>query len=690
LDPRFIFYGGKGGVGKTTCAAARAVAEAAGGARVLVASTDPAHSLGDALGVRLSSRPAPLRLVGRGPGLLHAVELDAPRAFARWLKEHRRPLAEILEHGTWLDPEDVEALLDLSMPGVDELVGLIEIARLANARLKPRATEAARDAVVARGFGRVPPVYDLVVVDTAPTGHTLRLLAAPETVAAVAAVLDGLQQEHRLIREQLARVGRPEAADRLIALLAEQARETAARLRDPKQTAFHWVTLPEELSLAESGDAIAALERSGIRVADIVVNRVLPDAGPCPVCDRRRADERRVVASIRRRLGRGRRLRVVPAALREPRGLAALARIGRQMADRSGVRAGKPSALSPRPSMRAPAFSTPEGARTLAPDAVPAFRGASLLFFGGKGGVGKTTVAAATAERLARAHPRRRVLLLSTDPAHSIADVFGVAPGRPDRDDAHRIPGAPKNLDVRELDAQRAFAARRAQFESALDEIASAVGADALSAGGKGASQLMNLAPPGTDELFGILSVVDARDDYDVIVIDTAPTGHALRLLEMPAAAREWMQVLLRMLLKYRSLVRPGQLAAELVDVSKSIRALQTLLRDHAHTRFIVVTRAADVPRRETDRLLARLGRLGLATPAIIVNAMTLLPGRCARCRAAAADEHRELLLLQQRVRRAGGRLQRCVIILTPLSAPPPRGVDALERWAGKWIVEAP
>ena len=130
----------------------------------------------------------------------------------------------------------------------------------------------------------------------------------------------------------------------------------------------------------------------------------------------------------------------------------------------------------------------------------------------------------------------------------------------------------------------------------------------------------MNLAPPGIDELFGILSVVDARADYDVIVVDTAPTGHALRLLEMPDAAREWMQVLLRVLLKYRSLVRPGQLAAELVDVSKSIRELQALLRDATQTRFIVVTRAAEVPRRETERLLARLRRLHLSTPAVVVQ----------------------------------------------------------------------
>ena len=240
---------------------------------------------------------------GSRPGL-DAVELDAPRAFARWLKEHRRPLREILEHGTWLDHEDVDALLDLSIPGIDELVGLLEIARLATVERKARRTQEESGGGLATTS---------IVVDTAPTGHTLRLLAAPEAVAAVADVLDLLQKEHRLIREQLARVGRPEAADTLIALLAEQARETAARLRDPRQTAFHWVTLPEELSLAESEDALDALEAAGMHVPEIVVNRVLPDAGPCPICDRRRADERRVLAAIRRRLGRGRRVRVVPA-----------------------------------------------------------------------------------------------------------------------------------------------------------------------------------------------------------------------------------------------------------------------------------------------------------------------------------------------------------------------------------------
>ena len=655
-----MFFAGKGGVGKTTCSSAYAVsASRAAAGRVLLISTDPAHSLGDALAVRLSSKP---RAVARR---LDAVELDAPRAFARWLQEYRRPLGEVIEHGTWLDREDVEALLDLSIPGVDELVGIIEIGRFA-AR-KERSGSNARTGEAG---------YDLIVVDTAPTGHTLRLLAAPETVAAVAEVLDALQEPHRVIRDQLARVGRPEASDRLIALLAAQARDTARMLRDSATTSFRWVTLPEELALEESADGIAALQNSGLHVVEVIVNRVLPDHGPCLLCDRRRADQHRVIAKIRRQLGRGRRVSLVAAALGEPKGVRALAALADRSATAFALRQQR-QAFARDAERNVARDRTRKGARKLQPSDQFAtiVSNASLLFFGGKGGVGKTTVSAATALCLANANPRRRVLLLSTDPAHSLGDVFRTRIGDAARPVAH----GPANLIVRELDAARALAVRRTAFEAALDEIASAVGAGAVAASG-GAAELVTLAPPGIDELFAVLSVVDARADFDTIVIDMAPTGHAVRLLETPDAARGWLQVLLRVLLKYKTLVRPGQLAAELVELSRSIRELQALLRDPRQTRFIVVTRAAEVPRIETARLLAQLRRLQLSMPALVVNAVTLEPGRCAWCRATAAAERREIGAL----RRVCG--PRCAMIETPLVAPPPRGAQQLNAWAATWL----
>src|SRR5262245_47856365 len=108
--PQFLFFGGKGGVGKTTCAAAAAVAAGRAGRPVLIVSTDPAHSLGDVLGLPLSSRIQAVR----GARMVDAVELDASRAFARWLAAHRSALGDVLEHGTWLDRGDIDDLLSLS------------------------------------------------------------------------------------------------------------------------------------------------------------------------------------------------------------------------------------------------------------------------------------------------------------------------------------------------------------------------------------------------------------------------------------------------------------------------------------------------------------------------------------------------------------------------------------------------
>jgi len=630
--PVLHFFGGKGGVGKTTCASAFALAalQRDKAARVLAVSTDPAHSLRDALGAH-------------PPRRLRVVELDAPRTFARWIARNRSATADILEHGTWLDPGDIDALLELPIPGVDELVGLIEIDRLASG-------------------------FDPVVIDTAPTGHTLRLLGAPATVRTIAEILDALQEEHRIIREQLARVGRRDAADRLIEEIAAQASAIAARLRSPKTTMFHWVTLPEPMSVAESIDALADLRHRGIPVSDVVVNRVLTDEGPCPICDRRRADQRATIDHIRHALGTGRRLTFVRAQAHEPKGLRALHAVARDMADGSPLahEYRRPRSIArPSTSRQRSAVSRDTAEPSLDIASWDAVRGAKLIFVGGKGGVGKTTVAAAIALSIADARRGGRTLLLSTDPAHSLVDVFDTP--------TPKIAG----LAVVELDAEKAFAARAKAFAVALDEIGEKVGAGDRSMAA-GTADLMKLAPPGIDELLGMLTVFAARDDYDTIVVDTAPTGHALRLLELPDIARDWVQLLLRVLLKYRTLVRPGQLAAELVDLSKSIRELHALLRDASATRFLVVTRAAQLPRLETERLVRRLRQLRLTVPAIIVNAMTLAPGRCRRCRRTAADERAPFRALQ---RTAGGR----AIIRTPLTAPAPRGVQALEAWRSTW-----
>jgi anion-transporting ArsA/GET3 family ATPase len=147
------------------------------------------------------------------------------------------------------------------------------------------------------------------------------------------------------------------------------------------------------------------------------------------------------------------------------------------------------------------------------------------------------------------------------------------------------------------------------------------------------------------------------------------------------------VQTLMRVLLKYRAVVRPAGLASELIALSKSIKQLQALLRNGREARFIVVTRPARLPRLETERLLRRLRALKIAVPALVCNAMTLAPRQCPRCRAVATVERGELAQLKRAQQRRQGGRRDCAIILTPLAVPPPRGVAALDSWANLWRI---
>ena len=649
----FRFFGGKGGVGKTTTAAAAALAAAERGRRVLLVSTDPAHSLGDALERRLSARPS--RLPTRR-GTLAAVELDADRALERWLAARRRPLRTIAARGTYLDEDDVDRLLALSLPGVDELIGLIELHRLAAAT--PRV--AARD----------------VVVDTAPTGHTLRLLAMPDTLARVAGVLADMLAKHRFLGESLAGAHRPDAADALVAEIEGEARALNALLRDPARCRFTWVLVPEPLAVEEARDGVRALEAAGIAVDEIVVNRVTP-ASRCDLCGARAAAESRVIARLPS-LFPGRRLSSVPALDREPRGVSALRRVrpsnARSAAQRLPRSVHRLASAVDRPAAR----TAMEWLDALAPP------GVRVLAFAGKGGVGKTSAAAAVALALAERRPDARILALSTDPA----DALGLALG----DDERPVPDVP-GLAARELDAEAAFRVRRERYRASVDEVF-----DALLRGSRFdiaydrdvVRELIDLAPPGLDELFAALSLVDAvlgreRTAYDVVALDTAPTGHALRLFAMPDAALEWVHALLAILLKYRTVVGLGELASDLLDVARDLRALTALLRDPARTRVVAVTRPAALPRLETARLLRGLRRLRIAVGAVMINAVTpdSTARHCPRCRRAAAGERREITALAAAVRSAAGR--RYAMISAPVEAPPPGGAASLARWLRRW-----
>ena len=650
--PQYSLVGGKGGVGKTTCAAAIAVTAARSGLRTLVISTDPAPSLADAFGRAL--RAVPTRIPVRG-GPLHAVEIDAPRALERWLGARRDAFRRIALRGTWLDEEDVARILRLTLPGIDEIASLLEVLR----------------------FGRSGR-FDLIVVNTAPTGHALRMLSMPEMLTRVAQVFDAMQEKHRLMVDMLRGGWEPEADDVLIDELAQDARELRKLLREGSRLQTTWVTLAEPMAVAETADGIAALAREGIRVERVVINRLLerpPSA--CRRCDAQRAFEQGSVAAI---VGAARGGAVVGVRARpgEPRGLPALRSIGDELASSRPIEPVRARTVQRWRSEIA--SGNPADPGTLF--AGPATR---LVMFGGKGGVGKTTCAAASAIEIANGFPTRRILLLSTDPAHSLGDALGVALS----DEARTPEGAPANLFVRELDAVAQFADVRARYAAAVEAVFARVSKGTtvdIRQEGTVMRNLMELAPPGIDEVVGLSEVTDAltggagAQAFDLVVMDMAPTGHALRLLETPEIVQDWAKALMSILLKYQAVVGVGELGALLLRLSQGIGRLRTLLRDPRQTRFVAVTRGARLPSAETMRLVRRLARMKIRVAALIVNAAGR--GTCARCRREAAAEAREITGLQRSSPTRG-----LPLVVAPAEVPPPHGQNGLQEWAGAWRV---
>ena len=580
------------------------------------------------------------------------MEIDARRALERWIHARRATLERIAIRGTWLDADDVSRLLRLSLPGIDELAALFEIARFAST-------------------GR----YDLMVVDTAPTGHTLRMLALPDTLRAVARVFDDMQSKHRVMVEALRGRWSPDAEDAIIAEIDGDARELRELLRDPARVRMSWVTLAEPMAIAETADAAAVLAADGIALPEAIVNRVTPERErECGWCDRRRAMESAAAADVRKRLP-GLALIRVMARPTEPRGMVALAEIGRE------IQQARPPLAARTPGPRGRWRASVAGGAAVDPGSLVALDCARLVLFGGKGGVGKTTCAAAMSIAVARRISPRQVVIVSTDPAHSLADAFG----SPLSAVPSVIPGAPSNLRARELDAAAGFRAVRTRYAEAVDALF-----DRLSRGDgtvgfdvghdrRVMQGLIDLAPPGIDELAAVIDVTDtvASRPEEIVIMDTAPSGHALRLLEMPALVQDWTKALMSIVLKYQPVLGVGEFGATLLKLSQGLGRLRALLVDPNRAAFVVVTRAAALPRAETLRLLARLRAMRIHVPAVIINAAGR--GDCRACRAEESAGQREIATLRRRL--AAG----VQTVIAPAQLPPPHAAAALRRWYEEW-----
>jgi arsenite-transporting ATPase len=326
--PEYVLYGGKGGVGKTTMAAATALSSAADGTATLVVSTDPAHSLSDTLDTDIPPRPTRIR----EDVPLWAAEIDPEAAMEEGMfgqggigveggdDAGSAPLGGLGELGDMLGEDAVDPLMGGSMPGADEAAAMRQLLEYLD-----------------------DPRFDRVVIDTAPTGHTLRLLELPEVLDSMVGRLLSMREKFSGMMEGfkgMFGVGGDEDAEAPdLDELRDRIERLRAVLQDPSRTDFRVVMVPEEMSVVESERLVARLDEFSIPVETVVVNRVMenladvadvdpewvvsPNLEDCEFCQRRWDVQQR---ALRRAtdLFRGHDVKRVPLLADEVRGERAL------------------------------------------------------------------------------------------------------------------------------------------------------------------------------------------------------------------------------------------------------------------------------------------------------------------------------------------------------------------------------
>ncbi len=616
---QLLAFGGKGGVGKTTCAAAAALylSDNSPGRRFLLLSTDPAHSLLDSLD--------DLSL----PDNLTSEELDAGSSLDVFRQKHGDTLRRIASRGTFLDDEDIDRFLELSLPGLDEIMAFLEILDRVNANR-----------------------YDTIVMDTAPTGHTLRLLQMPGFLGNWLGAMDALLGKHRYMKRLFSGAYQSDDVDRFIIDLSESMERMNSFLRDPRRYRFVPVMLAERLSVDETAGLLDFLAEAGMPFHEILVNRLVPE-NDCPVCMRTRARQILELTGIEGR-ARGAALLGIPLFRHEPTG-SWLREIFKR---------------PPRPIT----FPLPESPRlpSLEPAPVewsgmPLDPGKKLLLFGGKGGVGKSTLSCATAVHLSQTPGNREVLLFSTDPAHSLSaclDVhIGVEPVR-----------IGPCLTAVGIDGVKEFDTLKKQYSAELENFLMEISPNLdLTFDREVMERIMDLSPPGLDEVMALTMAMEFMDDgsYDILVMDGSPSGHFIRLLEMPELIDKWLKTFFNLFLKYKRIFRLPGISGRLVKLSKDLKKFRRLLSSPDDACVVAVSILTRMAFEETRDLLESCIRLGVDVPVVLLN-MGTPESSCSLC----SIRFRRERIIRNDFRRAWPDISQALIY----SRDEPRGVEELAK----------
>lgn len=553
MNTKFLFFSGKGGVGKTTMSCATAIHYANEGKKTLIITTDPASNLADVFEQKIGHKITPIKTIKN----LAAMELDPDKATNEYKEKTLSPLRGLIPLESFKVLEE-----QLNSPCTAEMASF------------DRFTDFVQD-------GK----FDVVIFDTAPTGHTLRLLELPVEWSGVIerAAKDGSGGQ-TCIGPAAALAESKAKFDRAI-----------SAMRNPDMTTFVFVLRPESTPIYEAKRSIAELNKLGINSQEIIVNGVYPEkACDNPFMIARFMKQQQFLRTIKEEFKVP--AKVIELGSSEVKGIDRLSIISTQLFD-------KPTLLSKY------VFKKIAGGKTTASNGyaqpnekikrllTPLNSKKRIIFFAGKGGVGKTSVSAATA--LWTAHSGYKTLLLTTDPASHLKQIFDQ-----EVTDKPTLITGEKNLWFTHIDAKKAVEEYK---ENILKEARKKYDKNRIIAIEE------ELNSPCTEEMATFEKFIEfvTLKDFEVIVFDTAPTGHTLRLLELPV---DWNKQL-----EIKTFTTTGETDVDKITKSR-FKEVIDLLQDPDKTTFSFVMYPESTPIEEASRAIDELLSISVPTSLIVAN----------------------------------------------------------------------
>ena len=553
MKTKFFFFSGKGGVGKTTMSCATAIHYAQMGKKTLIITTDPASNLADDFEQPIGHKITPIDRVKN----LSAMELDPNKATAEYKEKTLAPLRGLipLESFKVLE-EQLNSPCTAEMASFDRFIDFVQDGQ-----------------------------FDVVVFDTAPTGHTLRLLELPVEWSGV------------IEKAAKDKSGGQTCIGPAAALAESKAKFDRAinAMRDSEMTTFISVLRPEATPIYEAKRSITELNKLGINSQEIIVNGVYPqEACDNPFMIARFMKQQQFLHTIKKEFNVP--ARVVDLGSEEIKGIDRLSSISRKLFD-------KPTLLSRYDFKKKTAPKTTATNGYAQPNEritkllTPLNGQKRLIFFAGKGGVGKTSVSAATA--LWTAQAGYKTLLLTTDPASHLKQVFDQ-----EVTDKPTLVKGEKHLWFTHIDAKKAVEEYK---ENILKEARKKYDENRIMAIEE------ELNSPCTEEMATFEKFIEfvILKNFEIIVFDTAPTGHTLRLLELPV---DWNKQL-----EIKTFSTTGETEVDKITKSR-FKEVIDLLQDPDKTTFSFVMYPELTPIEEASRAMAELLSISVPTSLIIAN----------------------------------------------------------------------